>query len=137
MITPAISVLFAVEGLKVVHPGLDEWIVPITAVIIVALFAVQSLGTATVGRFFGPVMIAWFTAIGACDAYGVVGHPEILKALSPTYAATFMFGHFHIAFFALAAVVLSVTGAEALYADMGHFKRSLADGSASCCRLAH
>jgi len=123
MITPAISVLSAVEGLKVVHPGLDEWIVPITAVIIVALFSVQRNGTATVGRFFGPVMIAWFTAIGACGVYGIVGHPEILKALSPTYAATFMFGHFHIAFFALAAVVLSVTGAEALYADMGHFGR--------------
>jgi KUP system potassium uptake protein len=123
MITPAISVLSAVEGLKVVHSGLDEWIVPITAVIIVALFAVQRHGTATVGRFFGPVMIVWFTAIGACGAYGIVGHPAILKALSPTYAVAFMFGHFHIAFFALAAVVLSVTGAEALYADMGHFGR--------------
>ncbi len=123
MITPAISVLSAVEGLKVVQPGLEQWIVPITAVIIVALFAVQRRGTATVGRFFGPVMIAWFTAIGACGVYGIANHPEILKALSPTYALTFMVGHFHIAFFALAAVVLAVTGAEALYADMGHFGR--------------
>ena len=97
--------------------------VPITAVIIVALFSVQRHGTATVGRFFGPVMIAWFVAIGACGVHGIVDNPEILKALSPTYALTFLFGHFHIAFFSLAAIVLSVTGAEALYADMGHFGR--------------
>jgi KUP system potassium uptake protein len=124
MITPAISVLSAVEGLKVVEPNLDEWIVPMTAVIIVALFAVQRRGTAAIGRLFGPVMIAWFVAIGACGMRGIVGHPEILKALSPVYALEFMVGHFHIAFFALAAVVLAFTGAEALYADMGHFGRS-------------
>jgi KUP system potassium uptake protein len=123
MITPAISVLSAVEGLKVIEPAFDQWIVPITAVIIVGLFAVQRHGTAAVGRLFGPVMIAWFTAIGACGVYGIVGHPEILKALSPVYAAKFMVGHFGIAFFALAAIVLAVTGAEALYADMGHFGR--------------
>ena len=123
MITPAISVLSAVEGLKVVEPDLEQWIVPITAVIIVALFAVQRHGTAIVGRFFGPVMILWFTAIGACGVMGIVGHPEILKALSPFYACKFMIGNFHIAFFALAAIVLAVTGAEALYADMGHFSR--------------
>jgi KUP system potassium uptake protein len=97
--------------------------VPITAVIIVALFSVQRHGTAVVGRFFGPVMIAWFLAIGACGVNGIVDNPEILKALSPTYALTFLVGHFHIAFFSLAAIVLSVTGAEALYADMGHFGR--------------
>ena len=124
MITPAISVLSAVEGLKVVEPNLDEWIVPMTAVIIIALFAVQRRGTAAIGRLFGPVMIAWFVAIGACGVRGIVGHPEILRALSPTYALEFMAGHFHIAFFALAAVVLAFTGAEALYADMGHFGRS-------------
>jgi KUP system potassium uptake protein len=123
MITPAISVLSAVEGLKTVEPSLDKWIIPITAVIIVILFSVQRHGTAAVGRFFGPIMILWFTAIGACGVSGIVGHPEILKALSPTYALSFMFGHFHIAFFALAAVVLAVTGAEAIYADMGHFSR--------------
>jgi KUP system potassium uptake protein len=123
MITPAISVLSAVEGLKTVEPSLDAWILPITAVIIVVLFAVQRHGTATVGRFFGPIMVLWFTAIGACGVAGIIGHPEILKALSPTYALSFMFGHFHIAFFALAAVVLAVTGAEAIYADMGHFSR--------------
>jgi len=123
MITPAISVLSAVEGLKVIQPDFEDWIVPITAVIIVGLFALQRHGTAAVGRFFGPVMIAWFVAIGACGVMGIVNNPEILKALSPTYAATFLLGHFHIAFFSLAAIVLSVTGAEALYADMGHFGR--------------
>lgn len=123
MITPAISVLSAVEGLKVVEPSLQELVVPITAVIIVVLFMVQRRGTAAVGRIFGPVMIAWFLAIGACGVMGIVNHPEILKALSPTYALDFMIGHFEIAFFALAAVVLAVTGAEALFADMGHFGR--------------
>jgi KUP system potassium uptake protein len=123
MITPAISVLSAVEGLKLVDPSLSDWVVPITAVIIVGLFAVQKRGTAAVGKFFGPVMIVWFLVIAACGLRGIAGHPQILKALSPTYALEFIFGHFHIAFFALAAVVLSVTGAEALYADMGHFGR--------------
>ncbi len=123
MITPAISVLSAVEGVKVVEPKLEELIVPITAVIIVLLFSVQRRGTATVGRYFGPVMILWFASIGACGVGGIAQHAEILKALSPTYALSFMIGHFEIAFFALAAVVLAVTGAEALYADMGHFGR--------------
>ncbi len=123
MITPAISVLSAVEGLKVINPDFGDFVVPITAVIIVGLFSVQRHGTAAVGRFFGPVMIAWFAAIGACGVSGIAGNPEILKALSPTYAVTFLAGHFHIAFFSLAAIVLAVTGAEALYADMGHFGR--------------
>ncbi len=123
MITPAISVLSAVEGLKVVSDGLGDWIVPITAAIIVGLFLVQRRGTAAVGRVFGPVMIAWFVTIGGFGVAGIAGHPDILEALSPTYAIGFMAGHFDIAFFALAAVVLSVTGAEALYADMGHFGR--------------
>ena len=123
MITPAISVLSAVEGLKVIDPEFEDFIVPITAVIIVGLFSVQRHGTAVVGRFFGPVMIAWFVAIGACGVNGIADNPEILKALSPTYALTFLVGHFHIGFFALAAIVLAVTGAEALYADMGHFGR--------------
>ncbi|MFI6366352.1 potassium transporter Kup [Nocardia sp. NPDC050630] len=123
MITPAISVLSAVEGVKVVESGLEDLIVPLTVVIIVGLFAVQRHGTAVVGRLFGPVMIVWFVSIGACGVGGIAGHPEILRALSPTYAVSFMVGHFGIAFFALAAVVLAVTGAEALYADMGHFGR--------------
>ncbi|MGW6911744.1 potassium transporter Kup [Streptomyces sp. NPDC054940] len=123
MITPAISVLSAVEGLKVVEPSFGGAVVPITAVIIVLLFLVQRRGTAAVGRVFGPVMIAWFVAIGACGVVGITDHPDILKALSPTYALGFLFGHWGTAFFALAAIVLAVTGAEALYADMGHFGR--------------
>jgi KUP system potassium uptake protein len=125
MITPAISVLSAVpvEGLKVLDPSLEVVIIPVTAVIIVILFAVQRRGTAAVGRIFGPVMIVWFVAIAACGVAGIAHHPGILRALSPTYALDFLFGHFGIAFFALAAIVLAVTGAEALYADMGHFGR--------------
>jgi KUP system potassium uptake protein len=124
MITPAISVLSAVEGVKVAAPSLEHLIVPITAAIIVALFMLQRVGTAAVGRLFGPVMIIWFLTIAACGIGGIADHPEILKALSPTYALDFFFGHFSIAFFSLAAVVLAVTGAEALYADMGHFGRA-------------
>jgi len=123
MITPAISVLSAVEGLKVVEPSLEELIVPITAVIIVILFASQRVGSAKVGSLFGPVMIVWFVAIGACGVAGIAEDPQILKALLPTYAVGFLVGHFSIAFFSLAAVVLAITGAEALYADMGHFGR--------------
>ncbi|WP_433292038.1 potassium transporter Kup [Actinoplanes sp. CA-030573] len=123
MITPAISVLSAVEGVKLVRPSLAEAVVPITAVIIVVLFLVQRRGSASVGRVFGPVMITWFTVIGVLGVAGIAKHPAILEALSPSYAVGFLFGHFGIAFFALAAVVLSVTGAEALYADMGHFGR--------------
>jgi KUP system potassium uptake protein len=123
MITPAISVLSAVEGLKVVDPALQDWIVPLTVVIIIFLFTVQRFGTGAVGRVFGPVMIGWFTAIGACGVWGVAKDPDILRALSPTYAVSFLAGHFEVAFFALAAIILAVTGAEALYADMGHFGR--------------
>jgi KUP system potassium uptake protein len=124
MITPAISVLSAVEGLKVAQPSLGHLIVPVTAVIIVLLFLLQRAGTAAVGRLFGPAMIVWFLAIAACGVSGIADHPTILKALSPTYALNFLFSHFSTAFFALAAVVLAVTGAEALYADMGHFGRT-------------
>jgi KUP system potassium uptake protein len=123
MITPAISVLSAVEGLKVINPGLQGWVVPITAIIIVALFAVQRRGTGVMGGLFGPVMIGWFVAIGACGMNGIVDHPHILAALSPVYAVKFLVGNFGTAFFSLAGVVLAVTGAEALYADMGHFGR--------------
>jgi KUP system potassium uptake protein len=123
MITPAISVLSAVEGVKIVQPGLATFVVPATAVIIVVLFAFQRRGTAAVGRLFGPVMIMWFLAIGACGVAGIARHPQILKALSPVYAVEFLAGRFEVAFFSLAAVVLAVTGAEALYADMGHFGR--------------
>src|SRR5262249_48787241 len=94
MITPAISVLSAVEGLKGVQPGLADAVVPLTALIILALFLVQRRGTGTVGRMFGPVMIVWFATIGVLGVVGIAEYPSILKALSPTYALGFLFGHF-------------------------------------------
>ncbi|MBV9206904.1 MAG: potassium transporter Kup [Actinobacteria bacterium] len=123
MITPAISVLSAVEGVKVAAPSVSGLVIPITVAIIVVLFLVQRLGTGAVGRMFGPIMGAWFTVIALLGIRGVAAHPVILEALSPTYALGFLFGHFGTAFFSLTAVVLAVTGAEALYADMGHFGR--------------
>jgi KUP system potassium uptake protein len=124
IITPAISVLSAVEGLRIAAPSLEHLIVPITAAIIIVLFVAQRLGTGAVGRLFGPVMIVWFATIGAFGVRGVARHPRVLEALSPTYAIGFLAHHFAIAFFALTAVVLAFTGAEAIYADMGHFGRS-------------
>jgi KUP system potassium uptake protein len=123
MITPAISVLSAVEGVKVAAPSVSGIVIPITVVIIIALFMAQRLGTSAVGRVFGPVMAIWFTILAALGIKGIIGHPVILEALSPTYAIGFLAGHFATAFFSLTAVVLAVTGAEALYADMGHFGR--------------
>src|SRR6202000_929184 len=123
MITPAISVLSAIEGGQVAAPSVGSIVLPITAVILIGLFMIQRLGTGAVGRLFGPVMAVWFAVIAAWGIRGIIGNPSILKALSPTYAASFLFGHFGTAFFSLAAVVLAVTGAEALYADMGHFGR--------------
>ena len=124
VITPAISVLSAIEGVKVAAPSVASLVIPITAVIILGLFLLQRLGTGAVGRLFGPVMAVWFTTIGVIGVSGIAKHPGILKALSPSYALGFLFGHFAVAFFSLAAVVLAVTGAEALYADMGHFGRA-------------
>ena len=124
MITPAISVLSAIEGVKVAAPSVSGLVIPITVAIIIALFLVQRLGTGAVGRLFGPVMGIWFTVLGVLGVRGIADHPEILKALSPTYAVGFLAGHFETAFFSLTAVVLAVTGAEAIYADMGHFGRS-------------
>jgi KUP system potassium uptake protein len=123
MITPAISVLSAVEGLKVVSPSLHSVVVPITVVIIAVLFTVQRLGTGRVGSFFGPVMAVWFVVIAVAGVHGIADHPGILRSISPTYGAQFLFDHGHVAFVALGGVVLTVTGAEALYADMGHFGR--------------
>jgi KUP system potassium uptake protein len=124
MITPAISVLSAIEGVNVAAPSLSGLVVPITAAIIVVLFLIQRLGTGAVGRLFGPVMGVWFAVIGLVGVRGIAADPAILKALSPTYAIGFLAGHSGTAFFSLAAVVLAVTGAEALYADMGHFGRA-------------
>jgi KUP system potassium uptake protein len=121
MITPAISVLSAVEGLKVAAPSLESLVVPITLVIIVVLFAIQRFGTGAVGRLFGPVMGLWFAILAVTGLKEVISRPEILKALSPSYAVEFFVDHPGVAFIALGSVVLAVTGAEALYADMGHF----------------
>ena len=123
MITPAISVLSAVEGVKVAAPSVSGIVIPITVAIIVVLFMAQRLGTGAVGRVFGPVMAVWFTVLAALGVRGIAEHPVILEALSPSYAIGFLTGHFGTAFFSLTAVVLAVTGAEALYADMGHFGR--------------
>ncbi|MBV9795585.1 MAG: KUP/HAK/KT family potassium transporter [Actinobacteria bacterium] len=124
MITPAISVLSAVEGVEVAAPSVSNIVIPITVVIIVILFMAQRLGTGTVGKAFGPIMAVWFVIVGLIGIKGIAAHPVILEALSPSYAVSFLFGHFGTAFFSLTAVVLAVTGAEALYADMGHFGRS-------------
>jgi KUP system potassium uptake protein len=123
MITPAISVLSAVEGLRVVDPGLEQLVLPITAAILVALFSLQRLGTHVVGRMFGPVMVVWFAAIAFWGLRELLHHPDILKALGPWYAVKFFAHDGTTAFLSLGSVVLAVTGAEALYADMGHFGR--------------
>ena len=122
-ITPAISVLSAVEGLEVSVPGAAEVVLPIAIGVIVALFSLQWRGTGSVGRIFGPVMLIWFIAIGVLGVIEVVRYPFVLQALLPTHAVIFIWHHGWLAFVALGAVVLSVTGAEALYADMGHFGR--------------
>jgi KUP system potassium uptake protein len=124
MITPAISVLSAVEGTETVASSMDSWVVPITVAIIVLLFAAQRLGSGSVGRLFGPVMLVWFTTIAVLGIRGITMHPEVLKALSPTYAFDFLIHGEPRGFFALTSVVLSFTGVEALYADMGHFGRA-------------
>jgi KUP system potassium uptake protein len=124
MITPAISVLSAVEGLKVAAPSLESLVIPITLVIITVLFAIQRFGTGAVGRLFGPVMGVWFAILAVSGLGRLVDRPEMLKALSPSYAVEFFVNHPGTAFIALGSVVLAVTGAEALYADMGHFGRS-------------
>lgn len=123
LITPAISVLSAVEGVEVVRPELAEAVLPIGAVILAALFIVQRGGTERVGRLFGPVMAVWFVVLAVLGLPHVIEHPDVLLGLSPTYIVTFIADHPYTAFIAMGAVVLSITGAEALYADMGHFGR--------------
>jgi KUP system potassium uptake protein len=123
LITPAISVLSAVEGVRVVEPALGHVVVPVAAVILTALFAVQRFGTGRVGRLFGPVTLTWFAALALAGIGGIVAEPGVIRGLSPTYAVFFVLGHPGIAFVAMGAIVLVITGAEALYADMGHFGR--------------
>jgi KUP system potassium uptake protein len=120
VITPAISVLSAMEGLKLVTPDLEQFILPLTLAILIGLFMIQRRGTASIGRLFGPVMVTWFVAIGLLGAVNIWAAPEILKALSPTEAGRFVLAHPLIAFAVMGGVFLALTGAEALYADMGH-----------------
>ena len=124
VITPALSVLSAVEGLKIVTPRFDPYVVPLTVVILIVLFAVQSRGTARVAAFFGPVMLLWFAAIAIGGIWHIAGDPSILAAVSPVPGIRFLLNHGVIGLVTLGAVFLAVTGAEALYADLGHFGRS-------------
>ena len=121
IITPAVSVLSALEGLETVSPRLAEFVLPLAAVIIVLLFVIQVRGTGSVGAIFGPVMAVWFIAIGVLGLMAIIQRPYVLLALSPTYGIGLILAHKWVAFVALGSVVLAVTGAEALYADMGHF----------------
>lgn len=123
VITPAISVLSAVEGLEVAAPGLHRYVVPITLVVLTALFAAQRFGTAAVGRLFGPITLVWFMVLAVLGVVHIVQYPTVLQALSPHHALGFLLSQPAVAFVALGSVVLCVTGAEALYADLGHFGR--------------
>src|SRR4051794_15652302 len=123
LITPAISVLSAVEGVEVAAPQLSHIVVPVAAAILTVLFAAQRFGTGKVGALFGPVMLLWFGALAAAGIAGMLAHPAVLLGLSPSYAVLFVVDHPFVAFVAMGAVVLVITGAEALYADMGHFGR--------------
>ncbi|MEC5386066.1 potassium transporter Kup [Uliginosibacterium sp. H3] len=121
VITPAISVLSAVEGLEIVTPAFKPAVLPLTLVILVGLFVIQHRGTEHVGRYFGPIVTAWFLALSLVGIYNIVLHPQVLAALSPHYAVKFFVENPMQGYFALGAVILTVTGGEALYADMGHF----------------
>lgn len=123
LITPAISVLGAMEGLEVLTPALKPWVVPTTVAILIGLFLVQRFGTAVVGRFFGPVIVLWFTVLAAVGIWHITQQPAILAALNPLHAWDFLSGRGWHVFAAVGAIVLALTGAEALYADMGHFGR--------------
>jgi len=123
IITPAISVLSATEGLEIAAPGVAPYVLPATLVVLFLLFRVQRYGTARVGGVFGPIMMVWFVTIGVLGAVEVARHPGILAALNPWHAVRFSWEHRGSAFFVLGGVVLTVTGAEALYADLGHFGR--------------
>jgi KUP system potassium uptake protein len=121
VITPAISVLSAVEGLEVAAPALHDWVIPLTLVVLTALFAVQRFGTAGIGKWFGPITLVWFAVLVALGLPHIAAHPGVLVALNPAYALAFVTAQPLVAFVALGAIVLVVTGGEALYADLGHF----------------
>src|SRR5262245_47394295 len=124
IITPALSVLSAIEGLKVVTPAFDAYVVPLTVLVLVTLFAVQSRGTASVAAFFGPIMLFWFATIAAAGIWHIVQNMSVLLAFNPWYGVNFLAHHGIVGFYTLGAVFLVVTGAEALYADLGHFGRA-------------
>jgi KUP system potassium uptake protein len=123
LITPAISVLSAVEGFEVATTAFKAWVIPVAIAILIALFAVQRRGTAGIARVFSPIMVVWFTVLGALGLKEIVGHPKVLRAVSPSYAVELFVNHPWRAFLALGSIFLVVTGGEALYADMGHFGR--------------
>jgi KUP system potassium uptake protein len=123
IITPALSVLSAIEGLKVATPAFDPYVVPVTALILIALFAAQSRGTARVAAFFGPITLVWFVALIAGGLPEIIRNPTVLLAFNPLYGLSFLMSHGMVGFVTLGAVFLVVTGAEALYADLGHFGR--------------
>jgi KUP system potassium uptake protein len=123
VITPALSVLSAIEGIKIVTPTFDPYVVPLTVIILMVLFAVQSRGTARVAIFFGPIMLIWFAAIAIGGIWQIAGDPSVLAAVNPVYGVVFLAEHGVIGLVTLGAVFLAVTGAEALYADLGHFGR--------------
>jgi K+ transporter len=120
-ITPAISVLSALEGLNIVAPALSPYVLPVSVLILIALFAIQPQGTARIGRAFGPIMAVWFVTIAALGIWGISRHPSVLVAIDPRYGLSYLFSGRAVGFLVLGAVFLCVTGAEALYADMGHF----------------
>lgn len=124
IITPAVSVLSAVEGIEIAVPSASHVIIPIAMIVLVALFAAQAMGTGKIGKAFGPIMVVWFAVLAILGVRGIILYPHILLALSPTFALEFIVLHGYLSFIALGSVVLSVTGAEALYADMGHFGRA-------------
>ncbi|AYF90469.1 potassium transporter Kup [Pseudomonas sp. DY-1] len=123
MITPAISVLSAIEGLDLAFDGISHWVVPLSLIVLVGLFLIQKHGTARIGIFFGPIMVLWFSVLGALGLYGILQQPEVLKAINPYWCVHFFITHPAVGVAILGAVVLALTGAEALYADMGHFGR--------------
>src|SRR5580698_1392031 len=120
-ITPAISVLSALEGLKIAVPGLSPYVLPASVAVLIALFVIQPLGTARIGRAFGPIMALWFLSIAVLGVWGIARHPAVLVAVNPLYGLRYLFSHGYASFLVLGAAFLCVTGAEALYADMGHF----------------
>ena len=121
VITPAISVMSAIEGLEIIAPQLDTWIVPISIIVLTLLFVIQKHGTGMVGKLFAPIMLIWFLLLAVLGARSIYANPEVLQALNPYWAVHFFLQYKTVSFIALGAVVLSITGVEALYADMGHF----------------